>query len=424
MLRAINRSVALCASLALLTLASCADTGGGGDCGATTCPGCCTPLGFCVLPTSQTSQQCGRGGTLCQRCNSPETCLLETGTCGREGMLGNGITSSITPCGLTCDGCCQINAQTNQPECVTYAQQNDEVCGESNNSCQPCASGETCHVGVCKAKPPCTPGQGNCPCDATVNECFSPQLQTCVVGNSQQACGNSGGMCEPCDVGYSCVRGVCKKGDQCTAECEREGCCDSQGHCIKYRTTDSSIGFVGEFFGQYEQNDGQCGAGGAKCAPCPVNRYNQPTTCNSRGQCVTGQSDIEICVNTVQVSCETEAACDGLSLYVEVIVGDVSKDTKTVRGQSIDVSVYERQFQFGDCVEVNGEDASGRQVTFKLQKGGFYLFDQVLGTCQTSLSGTSSYVFDSGGGTDLAKQSGACSNGIKTFTIYTRTLGK
>jgi hypothetical protein len=116
----------------------------------------------------------------------------------------------------------------------------NDACGSGGGMCQACPSGTSCNSsGVCVA--------------AQCTGCLDGSGQ-CQPGTSNGACGSGGGTCQSCTGGTTCNgSGVCA----CTS-----GCVDGAGQCHAGNTNNA------------------CGANGGPCQACASNQ-----TCNGSGTC-------------------------------------------------------------------------------------------------------------------------------------------
>jgi hypothetical protein len=198
-------------------------TGGGScevpTCGPQNCEGCCQG-NTCVQPPSE--NQCGAGGSVCERCGSGQTCT--DGLC-----IGTGLCN-VQSCP---NGCCvgDICAQGTQ----------NTACGTGGAACSNCqASNAVCKSGKCVQ----TCGPANC------DGCCSGD--TCVKGTDANTCGAGGGACSNCtSLGEVCQAGVCRSPPPpCTPSSCAAGCCDPVRGCV--------AGFLNT----------TCGSGGTACVDC------------------------------------------------------------------------------------------------------------------------------------------------------------
>jgi hypothetical protein len=192
-------------------------------------------------------------------------------------------------------------------------------------------------------------------------------------------------------------------------------------------SSDNNNGIGFNLFGEYEQSDAQCGMAG-QCRPCGADPYGRATRCNTRGQCTIGGGNVELCVNTVEVSCrDNPSECENLKVYVQVEVGSFKDATRSVKGIYDAVAVgapAKSVHDINDCIELDGEETRGRQVTVRVREGGFggSLFGggKIYGTCRTSVYGTS-YRYDSGGDRNIAGDD-SCGGRIPRLTVYMRSV--
>lgn len=244
-------SLFACASLfgcALLSACNPGTTGPGDDGGTLSCTGCVDMATMgCVRGT--VDDRCGTGGAACVACGDGEEC--QDGACAPRGGCNE----------ATCPGCCRGD--------VCVAIERDDACGSGGAECVSCARGESCVDGTCLAASACGPEScGGCCTDGDV----------CEDGTDVSACGRSGGLCEACADGWTCVDGTCEP--PCEEWCG--GCCDAEGRC------------------QGGAADAACGDAGGACVDCGAG-----AECRD-GACV----DLS-CAETCGGCCEGGACLDG-----------------------------------------------------------------------------------------------------------------
>jgi hypothetical protein len=119
------------------------------------------------------------------------------------------------------------------------------ACGTGGQSCAACSATETCTAGQCKStNPTCA---STCP-----DGCCAPNGTCITPANTVEACGSNGATCNVCTNSQSCVNGACVNGTSCNST-NCNGCCDSRGSCIT------------------NESDSQCGSGvnpGSACVTC------------------------------------------------------------------------------------------------------------------------------------------------------------
>ena len=168
-----------------------------GLCGPATClHGCCTDVGECVEPPTDT--QCGWSGSPCQVCAAGQ-CL---------GPIGCSV--NMASCGPSnCTGCClgTMSLGDAQPAmCIPGT--SGEFCGSGGGGCAICKPGETCRPFVFDGGGFC---QANDGCDPT--NCTGCCIDgVCAQGDQAIACGIGGVACKDCGDGGTCQVGNCSCG--------------------------------------------------------------------------------------------------------------------------------------------------------------------------------------------------------------------
>ncbi|HVJ91768.1 MAG TPA: hypothetical protein VM580_18330 [Labilithrix sp.] len=219
-------------------------------CGPGNCAGCCVN-NSCV--TATTPAACGANGQACVACGVNEVCSPQ-GTC---------VPSN--PCASTCAGCCI--GENCAPGTSTTA------CGTGGATCQNCSTiGRVCQSRSCQV-PSCSPA--NCP-----NGCCSGN--TCVVGTQHNACGpTGGGACTNCEAAGE----VCQ-GRQCREKCgplNCDGCCRPDNTCV--------LGLTNNACGQDGVTCSNCTTTGSFCngLVTPRRCNDQQSTCPAPyGECPDG----------------------------------------------------------------------------------------------------------------------------------------
>lgn len=178
-------SLALSFIVASAALAGCFGREGGAVCDD--CTGCCTADGACV--GGGTDGACGNGGDTCTDCGDGFRCDDVSGG-GGECVADTDPPPACDP--LTCDGCC-----TAEGVCVSGL--TDAQCGNSAGSCVSCDTGSQCQAwqggGHCVRLDDCTPFN----CDGCCTE-----TGACRSGTSDDACGDGGERCVPCEAPAFC----------------------------------------------------------------------------------------------------------------------------------------------------------------------------------------------------------------------------
>lgn len=148
-------------------------------------------------------------------------CASVFAACETQVQLGD-----LPPCSATtCDGCCDLG------ECIPWALQSVERCGNDGDSCIECPGGAsaTCANGTC-FRSQCGPCAG----------CCSGSI--CVDGSSDLSCGRFGQACADCGTSARCTEGVCVTcGPQNCA-----GCCNFFNECVPGTSDNYNCGRNGE----------------------------------------------------------------------------------------------------------------------------------------------------------------------------------
>ncbi len=257
-------------------------------CGPNNCSGCC--LGDVCVP-GNTQNSCGAKGQQCQNCGN--------GTCS------NGTCETTMGCGpQTCPGCCNGNT------CLSG--QDTNACGQGGQQCFACPPNATCFGGSCGIvidAGGC--GPNNCPgcCDAN---------GLCEQGQSTNACGQGGQLCNPCPPGFACQGGFCFQQPDSGAcgPTNCKGCCDFNGTC------------------QTGQNPGACGQGGQQCNVCPPN-----STCGPGGMC---QAQVPCTAANCLGCCDANNFCQGGFVDTGCGSGGAQCTDCTQQGSTCDVNVKPR----------------------------------------------------------------------------------
>ncbi len=169
-------------------------------------------------------------------------------------------------CSPTCDssncvGCCA-------PGGICNPGTDAKACGKFGETCQACASGQSCNGGVCGGADGGAARDGGAGCNAA--NCG----RGCCIGGScvpytQQTgnfCGTGGQACQACDlVSQTCQLGACVSG------CGQNNCggCCASSTCIPLASQGGA------------QSVSQCGYGGEVCHACPSGQQ-----CSDEGLCV------------------------------------------------------------------------------------------------------------------------------------------
>ncbi|MEO8876634.1 MAG: hypothetical protein ABI461_13670 [Polyangiaceae bacterium] len=239
------------------------------NCDQATCPnGCCltTPDGlFCEDGTS--ANACGNDANTCTDCQASgagNTCDPNTQQC---------VAQTCDP--STCSGCCTASGEchvgTDQRTCGNFG----DLCEDCTASAGSCVSGDAGIGGSCVPTPPtCTPATcaGGC--------CVGPD--TCVMPDSDTACGIGGGQCENCKgEGKVCQAHACAV-IPCAATCATSnGCCSPDGVC--------HAGFLSTACGQGGNACSDCTSSAETCDVTTRSCNNTTSTCPSTyGSCAAG----------------------------------------------------------------------------------------------------------------------------------------
>ncbi|MBX5481219.1 MAG: hypothetical protein IRZ16_05120 [Myxococcaceae bacterium] len=167
----------------------------------------------------------------------------------------------------TCMGCCDSNGL-----CQTGIA--DTQCGRQGASCEACAAGTACNLGICAAPQGC-------------NGCLDG-TGACVAGTSNAACGGNSEVCVACASNELCVNRACQKickdlGIACTSDAE---CCDGRcsflGFCSTLPPDAGSTDGGEEGDGGTTGEDGGSGSdAGMGCGdPCVPMSGPMAITCN------------------------------------------------------------------------------------------------------------------------------------------------
>lgn len=214
-------------------------------CDATSCPTGCCYNGQC-MPGNNTGL-CGKGGAQCQACTTSQQCVNQACVA---------VQCNATTCP---SGCCDAGGAC-QPGTGQSA------CGAAGATCVQCTAQQFCNASKkCETLPTTACGPSNCNgcCDGTGK---------CQTGNTNTACGTSGGLCKSCGTNQACSGGKCT----CTSSSCSAGCC--QGDNCQPGTLDTACGKSG----------GVCTvcSGTAKCVSGSCSTACGPTTCV--GCCLSG----------------------------------------------------------------------------------------------------------------------------------------
>lgn len=221
-------------------------------------------------------------GVVCK----PETCAgcCLAGKCV-AGNTQEACGSGGLPC-VVCEGkdscaqgqCLPYGDKCNPTNCMgcckadsCVAGDTKEACGKGGLACEACASSQKCEQGSCGCSPTTCSG---C-CDA---------LGICRSGTDSAACGSAGGACKACAGSEGCVGGVCKGGAGCgPSSCP--GCC-AASKC-EAGTASSACGKAGSTC-QVCASGESCVSGICKNPTCgPTSGC---TGCCKGSQCLSGTS--------------------------------------------------------------------------------------------------------------------------------------
>jgi hypothetical protein len=202
-----------------------------GDCGPSTCDGCCYDSTTCADGLEVVS--CGTHGALCQSCSSSGKFTSCSALAGGGGVCTGGPSCNAMNCG---EGCCDGDICTVGNTVAS--------CGRSGEACAACATGQSCV--------PDTPTSGTCQFPPF---CDGQSCSTCCAGNqcepgtTDTACGAAfaGGFCVDCTAS-----GMICQDHLCVVPCSSKTCggCCAGTTCVTGNHVDD------------------CGLGGAACANC------------------------------------------------------------------------------------------------------------------------------------------------------------
>ncbi len=196
-----------------------------------------------------------------------------TGTTGAAGMAGaTGTTGAAGMAGATgttgASGATGASSLCGPATCPTGCCAPDGSCdvGDSVNACG--THGELCQFcGSAGGMPTCDSASRLC--TSTVSTCGPPncagccRADTCLPGTDVSSCGFGGQACQLCSGAESCTAtksgGTCLATPPCQASCL--GCCDQNGQC--------EAGFL----------DTACGQGGGACTNCDA--LGPASTCDT-----------------------------------------------------------------------------------------------------------------------------------------------
>jgi len=221
----------------------------------------CNQFGQCTTGQSCTPQNCPNGccnGTACQPGTSSLACGTGGNKCANCASIGDNCQNQQCTGTVTCNaancgfGCCEGNT------CVPGT--SSAACGFGGQPCESCQSfGETCQGQTCQAQTQCNAqncGFGCC------------EGNTCVPGDSSNACGFGGQPCQNCQAfGEACQGQTCQGQTQCNAQNCGFGCCE--GNLCTSGTS-----------------SGACGFGGSPCQNCQAfGEMCQGQVCSVVGTC-------------------------------------------------------------------------------------------------------------------------------------------
>jgi|GEM_PF-1834739 hypothetical protein len=282
-------------------------------CDASNCNGCCD--GNTCRP-GLSNAQCGKSGQSCSDCSQANgICSAATQQCATDCKpnCAGKCTGAADGCGGTCQqndckGCCTASGQ------CAPGNAND-ACGKPGAQCASCTQfNATCKSGICLGCTPNCAGKCKGAPDGCGGTCAQSQCKGCCekgqcqAGNTQTACGVTGGQCSNCSTKQmACSAGKCETkggtnpggGDNfppadspsCTPDCDEKcmgeadgcggicwnntcsGCCSSYGECL------SGL------------SDIACGNYGSSCDVCPLDHQGYDWTCSLYTQtCVKDQA--------------------------------------------------------------------------------------------------------------------------------------
>jgi hypothetical protein len=158
-------------------------------CSSSTCTGCCTASGECVVGVSADS--CGTGGAKCADCT-----LLVGGTCNATTRVCD-VSSQCGP--SNCKGCCLSDG-------ICSAGAYDGACGSGGAACQNCSQiDESCLGNLCQPTPTtCVPAVYPGCSDSLV----SPTPAVSIGACSQDQIQTIGKMCPDSGDWSACMSGI------------------------------------------------------------------------------------------------------------------------------------------------------------------------------------------------------------------------
>ena len=305
------------------------------DCGACDCPtpcGACftcqsgpnTP-GACVPDPDQAGDPCGAAGQVCAAdgsCACTETSCPACEECG-----GDGVCTGCSGCcdGQTCVAACPSCTLCAQGQClpcpgccdgsgICQDGNTDAACGQSGGECDICTAPETCgggqDAGVCG----CTPTT----CEDEDKNCGQINDGCGVMLDCGSCSGDTpiciSNVCTACSTNQQCGDGsVCCSGACFSGICCGDTDCDDAAapDCKQHSCTCVSNGDV------------PCSGGKACCAGGCVNLKADPVNCGACGNdCPANHRCVDGACTACTVTCEaSDHICDGAALQTALAAG-------------------------------------------------------------------------------------------------------
>lgn len=228
-------------------------------CDPSTCSGCCSTDGTqCIGAASQSTSQCGAGGTICQSCTGAgQRCDTNAGSPSLGRCVCDGAAASCP------NGCC--SAAVNGT-CTGYASQSTSVCGAAGAACHvcgPCAS--SCSTGDCQ---PATDGAQVAACGVYLCDGSSTFCPSSCTGDADCIAVT---FCEAAScIGRLADGNACSRARQCTS-----------GQCVTYFRDADGDGY------------GNSAVAASVCGSAPPSGYvaNASDCCDSDANARPGQAE-------------------------------------------------------------------------------------------------------------------------------------